>query len=65
MPESEIGYCRVGKKSSIFDLPNQLRGFRFSMDAMWDEESGHEPFVDHPVKFSRAAIEMLRPPVAQ
>jgi pimeloyl-ACP methyl ester carboxylesterase len=106
----------AGEESSIFDLPNQLRGFRFSMDAMWDEvsridlsvaapelqtpvfffpgrhdhwvppetsvayfdmltapskellwfeESGHEPFVDEPVKFNRAAIDMVRPLVAQ
>ncbi len=26
-----------GTESSILGLPNQLRGFRFSMDAMWDE----------------------------
>jgi pimeloyl-ACP methyl ester carboxylesterase len=26
-------------ESSIFDLPNLLRGFRFSMDAMWPEVS--------------------------
>ena len=26
-------------ESSIFDLPNLLRGFRFSMDAMWAETS--------------------------
>ena len=106
----------AGKESSIFDLPKQLRGFRFSMDAMWDEvsrinlsvaapalqmpvfffpgrhdhwvppqtsvayfdmltapskelvwfeESGHEPFVDEPAKFNRAAIDMVRPLVAQ
>jgi pimeloyl-ACP methyl ester carboxylesterase len=105
-----------GKESSVFDLPKQWRGFRFSMDAMWDEvsridlsiaapelhtpvflflgrrdhwvppetsvayfdkltaprkelvwfeESGHEPFVDEPVKFNRAAIDMVRPLVAQ
>ncbi|MDZ4265591.1 MAG: alpha/beta hydrolase [Mycobacterium sp.] len=28
-----------GTESSIFDLPNQWRGFRFSMDAMWTEVS--------------------------
>jgi pimeloyl-ACP methyl ester carboxylesterase len=28
-----------GTESSIFDLPNQLRGFRFSMNAMWAEVS--------------------------
>jgi len=35
-------YIRIalgGKESSIFDLPNQWRGFRFSMDAMWTEVS--------------------------
>ena len=105
-----------GRESSIFDVPKQLRGFRFSMDAMWDEvsridlsvaapelqmpvffflgrhdhwvppetsvayfdmlaapskelvwfeESGHEPFADEPVKFNRAAIDLVRPLVAQ
>lgn len=28
-----------GTESSIFDLPNLMRGFRFSMDAMWTEVS--------------------------
>jgi pimeloyl-ACP methyl ester carboxylesterase len=28
-----------GQESSIFDLPNLLRGFRFSLDAMWTEVS--------------------------
>jgi len=28
-----------GRESSIFDLPNFLRGFRFSLDAMWAEVS--------------------------
>ncbi len=28
-----------GAESSIFDLPNFLRGFRFSLDAMWAEVS--------------------------
>lgn len=28
-----------GTESSIVDLPNQFRGFRFSMDAMWGEVS--------------------------
>ena len=28
-----------GPESSIFDLPNLLRGFRFSLDAMWTEVS--------------------------
>jgi pimeloyl-ACP methyl ester carboxylesterase len=28
-----------GPESSIFDLPNFLRGFRFSLDAMWTEVS--------------------------
>lgn len=28
-----------GAESSIFDLPNILRGFRFSLDAMWAEVS--------------------------
>ena len=29
-----------GPERSIFDLPNFLRGFRFSLDAMWTEVSG-------------------------
>jgi hypothetical protein len=28
-----------GRESSIFDLPNLMRGFRFSLDAMWTEVS--------------------------
>ena len=28
-----------GPESSIFDLPNIQRGFRFSLDAMWTEAS--------------------------
>lgn len=28
-----------GAESSILDLPNQFRGFRFTMDAMWEEVS--------------------------
>jgi pimeloyl-ACP methyl ester carboxylesterase len=28
-----------GPESSVFDLPNILRGFRFSLDAMWSEVS--------------------------
>jgi pimeloyl-ACP methyl ester carboxylesterase len=28
-----------GRESSVFDLPNLLRGFRFSLDAMWAEVS--------------------------
>jgi pimeloyl-ACP methyl ester carboxylesterase len=36
-----------------------------SKELLWFEESGHEPFVDQPVKFNRAAIEMVRPLVAQ
>jgi pimeloyl-ACP methyl ester carboxylesterase len=28
-----------GPESSVFDLPNLLRGFRFSLDAMWAEVS--------------------------
>ena len=28
-----------GPESSIFDLPNIVRGFRFSLDAMWPEVS--------------------------
>jgi pimeloyl-ACP methyl ester carboxylesterase len=29
----------AGNESSVFDLPKQLRGFRFCMAAMWDEVS--------------------------
>jgi pimeloyl-ACP methyl ester carboxylesterase len=29
-----------GPEASVFDLPNILRGFRFSLDAMWAEVSG-------------------------
>ena len=28
-----------GPESSIADLPNMVRGFRFSIDAMWEEVS--------------------------
>jgi pimeloyl-ACP methyl ester carboxylesterase len=28
-----------GQESSIFELPDAIRGFRFSLDAMWDEVS--------------------------
>ncbi|MGZ8815775.1 MAG: alpha/beta fold hydrolase [Mycobacterium sp.] len=34
-----LGRVVFGGESSILHLPNQLRGFRFSMDAMWDEVS--------------------------
>jgi hypothetical protein len=27
----------AGNESSVVDLPNQYRGFRFSMDAMWSK----------------------------
>ena len=29
----------AGKESSILDLPSAMRGFRFSLDAMWAEVS--------------------------
>ncbi len=29
-----------GAETSLFDLPRQFRGFRFSMNAMWDEVAG-------------------------
>jgi len=32
-----------GPESSIFDLPNLMRGFRFSLDAMWAEVSTLNP----------------------
>ena len=36
----KIGRALVaGPESSIFDLPNLIRGFRFSIDAMWAETS--------------------------
>lgn len=101
-------------ESSIFDLPNLVRGFRFSLDAMWAEvsslnllklapalqvpvffllgrrdhwvppetslayfdaltapskklvwfeESGHEPFIDEPVRFNTAMTELVRPAI--
>jgi pimeloyl-ACP methyl ester carboxylesterase len=28
---------------------------------VWFEESGHEPFMDEPVKFNQAMVEMVRP----
>jgi pimeloyl-ACP methyl ester carboxylesterase len=37
-----------GNESSILDLANQLRGFRYSMDAMWDEVSGLDLLVAAP-----------------
>jgi pimeloyl-ACP methyl ester carboxylesterase len=45
-----------GTESSIFDLPNFLRGFRFSLDAMWAEVSTLElvklvPALQMPVFF--------------
>lgn len=105
-----------GQESSIFDLPDFVRGFRFSIDAMWDEvsrrnlllevrtlqmpvffflgrhdhwvppetsvayfdaltapskklvwfeESGHEPFVDEPVRFNASMVELVRPVAAR
>jgi pimeloyl-ACP methyl ester carboxylesterase len=36
-----MGRIMLGRpESSVFDLPNILRGFRFSLDAMWTEVSG-------------------------
>jgi pimeloyl-ACP methyl ester carboxylesterase len=45
-----------GPESSIFDLPNFLRGFRFSLDAMWAEVSALNlvkavPALEMPVFF--------------
>lgn len=45
-----------GEESSIFELPNALRGFRFSMNAMWAEVSrlnliGLVPVLQMPVVF--------------
>ena len=37
-----------GAESSILDLPNQFRGFRFTMDAMWDEVSALNLLVTAP-----------------
>jgi pimeloyl-ACP methyl ester carboxylesterase len=99
-------------EASIFDLPRAMRGFRFSLDAMWTEvsrlnllerapefqvpvffflgrkdhwvpaeasieyfdalrapskqllwfeQSGHEPFVDEPVKFNAAMVDLVQP----
>ena len=100
---------------SPLDLPNLMRGFRFSLDAMWEEvsridlakaapvlhvpaffflgrhdhwvppetsvdycnaltaprkelvwfeESGHEPFVDEPARFTTSMAELVRPVMA-
>jgi pimeloyl-ACP methyl ester carboxylesterase len=43
-------------ESSIFDLPNIVRGFRFSLDAMWSEVSrldllGAAPALQMPIFF--------------
>jgi pimeloyl-ACP methyl ester carboxylesterase len=45
-----------GTESSILDLPNQVRGFRFTMDAMWDGVSALNlliaaPELEMPVLF--------------
>ncbi len=104
-----------GPESSILDLPNFLRGFRFSLDTMWAEvsalnleklvpalkvpvfvlvarhdhfvppensvawfdalsapakqlvwfeESGHEPFVDEPARFTSVMASVVRPALA-
>jgi pimeloyl-ACP methyl ester carboxylesterase len=37
-----------GTESSVLDLPNQFRGFRFSMNAMWDEVSALDLAVTAP-----------------
>jgi len=31
---------------------------------VWIKESGHEPFVDEPAKFSVLMVELMRPVVA-
>jgi pimeloyl-ACP methyl ester carboxylesterase len=37
----DLGRAVLGTpESSIFDLPKAMRGFRFSLDAMWSEASG-------------------------
>lgn len=51
-PRALWKYGRIalgGTESSIFDLPNQLRGFRFSMDAMWPEIRGLDLLTAAPV----------------
>jgi pimeloyl-ACP methyl ester carboxylesterase len=110
-----IARASVGApESSLLDLRRTMRGFRFSLDAMWGEasrlnlldlvpalempvflflgrndhwvppqvsvayfhrlaapskrlvwfeRSGHEPFVDEPVKFNSAMTELVRPVV--
>ena len=101
-----------GRESSILDLPAAMRGFRFSLDAMWEEvshlnliklapglqmpaffflgrndhwvpteislayldalvapskqlvwfeQSGHEPFIDEPVKFNSEMARLVPP----
>jgi hypothetical protein len=35
-----------------------------SKTLVWFEESGHEPFMDEPVKFNASMVELVRPVVA-
>jgi pimeloyl-ACP methyl ester carboxylesterase len=112
---ADLGRMFLGvPELSLRDLPNLMRGFRFSLDAMWEEvsridlttaapvldvpafflvgrhdhwvpaetsvayctaltapmkelvwfeESGHEPFVDEPAKFTTTMVELVRPVV--
>jgi hypothetical protein len=34
-----------------------------SKKLVWFDESGHEPFVDEPLKFNTAMVELVRPVV--
>jgi hypothetical protein len=38
----------AGPEASVFDLPNLLRGFRFSLDAMWADVSRINLLEDAP-----------------
>ena len=58
-PEGAVEPARIAlgvRESSIFDLPRTMRGFRFSLDAMWAEASGLNlldlaPALEMPVFF--------------
>ena len=57
------------RESSIFDLPRTMRGFRFSLDAMWAEASGLNlldlaPALEMPVFFFLGRKDHWVPPEA-
>ena len=35
------------------------------LELVWFEKSGHEPFMDEPVKFNAAMVELVRPVVSK